>query len=97
MPIRNCSFISKLSNLVHLCLIGCNSQPNGIICKFNDKSLIKEVTQIALNCNQLKSIECNYSLVLSEDQQNEDLLSPLRQFKRLKRLRLTFLTHFETK
>ena len=51
---------------------------------------------MALNCNQLKSIECNYSLVLSEDKQIEDLLSPLRQFKRLKRLRLRFLTDFET-
>ena len=89
--------LSKLSNLVHLCLIGCNSQPNGIICKFNDKSLIKEVTQMAPNCNQLKSIECNYNLVLNEDKQIEDLLSPLRQFKRLKRLRLKFLTDFETK
>ena len=51
---------------------------------------------MALNCNQLKSIECNYSLVLNEDKQIEELLSPLRQFKRLKRLRLRFLTHFET-
>ena len=76
------TIVSNLKNLVHL----------KIWSEFciNDNLFAKQLTQIAVNCNQLKSLAISYKLELKDDT-NVDHFSPLIQFKRLKRLDLHFV------
>ena len=57
---------------------------------FNEEVLAEEVTQLALICKQLKSIECSIVLRISKFTTIRELLSPLRQFKQLRRLKINF-------
>ena len=76
---------SLLSNLIHL-----SFKTFGLF-GFNEEVLAEEVTQLALNCKQLKSIECFIVLRMSKFTTIQDLLSPLRQFKQLRRLKINFI------
>ena len=75
------TIISNLKNLVHLKIKSDFT--------FNDNSFTEQLSQISLNCNQLKGLKigCN----VKEDH-NCDHISALRQFKRLKRLHLNLWT-----
>ena len=53
--------------------------------------MAEKMTQLALNCKQLKSIECPIVLRISKFTTIQELLSPLRQFKQLRRLKLNFI------
>ena len=76
------TIVSNLKSLVHL----------KIRSRFaiNHNSFKEQLTQMAVNCNQLKGLSINYELELI-DGQNSDQFLALKQFKGLKRLQLNFV------
>ena len=74
---------SLLPNLIHLRFKTINFG-------FNEEVISEEITQLALNCKHLKSIECCIVLRMSKFTTIRELLTPLRQFKQLRRLELYF-------
>ena len=77
---RLLNIISNLSNLVELIL--------RIDFDLNEKRIAKQLTRIANNCKQLKSIEIWFNITLNIEDMNE-LMAPLRQFKQLNRLAIS--------
>ena len=76
------TIVLSLRNLVHLKIH--SDLP------LNHNSFINYLSQMAVNCNQLKSLSIDYELELI-DGQNSDQFLPLKQFKGLKRLELNFV------
>ena len=77
--------VTKLDQLIHLSLISKTQYLLTNCCHFNDY-----LTQIALNCKQLKSFECS----LQYDPDNQQLLTSLESLKYLERLKLD-LSHYK--
>ena len=86
------TIISKLKNLIHLEIHSEleNYFENTLNLPLNHNSFIEYLSQIAVNCNQLKSLSIDYELELIDGQNAEQFL-PLKQFKGLKRLELNFV------
>ena len=64
---------------------------------FNDKPIAKHLTQIANKCQKLKSIEIRFIMTSKNCEDFDDVMAYLRQFKRLRRLTLTFDNSNESK
>ena len=79
---RLMDIISKLTNLVHLDIASYFA--------LNDKTFAKQLTQISVNCNQLKSLRIYFSIEANIVENFDHFLSALKQFKQLKRLDLCF-------
>ena len=79
------SVIPKLENLVHLKIV---SFP------INDTPFETQFKEIALNCSQLKSLIFVYEFDLLYITSIDELMAPLRQFGRLKRLEIYLVDDF---
>ena len=74
--------IIKLKDLIHLKI----RTEFGL----NDKRFFDSIKQLANNCQKLKSIECGFDIVSKDVSNLRQLLSPLKAFKGLKRMKLVF-------
>ena len=79
---RILNIISNLSNLVELIL--------NTTLHFNDKQIDKNLTQIANNCKELKSIEISFIMTSKNCEDLKQVMATLKQFKRLRRLTVIF-------
>ena len=87
--IRVLNIISDLSNLVEL-------KPR-IDLDFNDKPIAKHLTQIANKCQKLKNIGIYFIMISKNCEDINDVLTLLRQFKRLRRLEVSFYNSDDSK
>ena len=84
---RLLNIISNLSNLVELKLDSMAAIYD-IKIDINDKTVVQQLTRIANKCKELKSIGISFRINSKNTEDMNELVALLRQFKRLRRLRI---------
>ena len=74
--------LSNLENLFHFSVNNFG---------FNDRFFDEALTRMSVNCSQLKSIDCRLNTYSNNYYKINELMSPLKQFKHLKKLKLNFV------